>query len=40
MESVQNLFFIIIFFMFVFYWFTNIMENKSEYIYIPYSKTN
>ena len=39
MDSVKNLFFIIIFLIFVFYWFENVMKNKEKYIYISFNET-
>lgn len=32
-----NLFFLIIFSIFLFYWFQNIIKKKKKYLYVPYS---
>ena len=37
MNSILNLFFLIIFSVFLFYWFQNIIKKKERYLYVPYS---
>ncbi|MBH10058.1 MAG: hypothetical protein CMG74_06875 [Candidatus Marinimicrobia bacterium] len=37
MNKLLNLFFLIVFSIFLFYWFQNIIKKKKKYLYIPYS---
>ena len=40
MNSILNLFFLIIFSVFLFYWFQNIIKKKERYLYVPYSSVS
>ena len=37
MNSILNLFFLIIFSVILFYWFQNIIKKKERYLYVPYN---
>tara|TARA_B100001115_G_scaffold185045_2_gene191004 strand:+ start:115 stop:399 length:285 start_codon:yes stop_codon:yes gene_type:complete len=37
MNKLLNLFFVMIFSVFLFYWFQNIIKKKKKYLYVPYS---
>ena len=40
MNSILNLFYLIIFSIFLFYWFQNIIKKKERYLYVPYSSVS
>ena len=37
MNKLLNLFFLMIFSVFLFYWFQNIIKKKKKYMYVPFS---
>ena len=37
MNTILNLSFLIIFYIFLFYWFQNIIKKNKKYLYVPYS---